>query len=110
MAISLMMIAVSVTAQPAHNGHVESQNGQHSAEYFNRNAMSGITADPDEPGSVVVTARAEVQVTVSGQVTEQQTGQPLPGVTIQVGGTAAGTAPHTHGDLGRQVADLMQAP
>src|SRR5690625_2189310 len=54
MAISLMMIAVSVTAQPAHNGHVASQNGKHSAEYFNRNAMSGITADPDEPGSVVV--------------------------------------------------------
>src|SRR5690625_5480839 len=63
MAISLMMIAVSVTAQPAHNGHVESQNGKHSAEYFNRNAMSGITADPDEPGSVVVTDRDEVQVT-----------------------------------------------
>src|SRR5690625_5708933 len=96
MAISLMMIAVSVTAQPAHNGHVESQNGKHSAEYFNRNAMIGITADPDEPGSVVVTARDEVQVIVTGQVTEHQTGQPLRGVNIVVERTAVSTALDTN--------------
>lgn len=108
MAISLMMIAVSVTAQPAHNGHVESQNGKHSAEYFNRNAMSGITADPDEPGSAVVTARDEVQVTVSGQVTDQQTGQPLPGVNIVVEGTAVGTASDSNGEFSLQVEDLNQ--
>src|SRR5690625_1014977 len=108
MAISVMMIAVSVTAHQVYNRHVESQNGIHSAEYFSRNALRGITADPYEPGSVVVTARDEVQVTVSGQVTDQQTGQPLPGVNIVVEGTAVGTASDSNGEFSLQVEDLNQ--
>lgn len=107
-AISLMMIAVSVTAQPAHNGHVKSQNGNHSAEYFNRNAISGIAGNTEEPGSAIVIARDELQITVSGQVTDQQTGQPLPGVNIVVEGTAIGTASDSNGEFSLQVEDLNQ--